>query len=84
MLINKDIYDKVSKITLTDYTSLETINGESYVYVDDFSTNCMIENLLIEIDEIQEKYDDLYQDLQDNYILRPKSDYTGDSYDDRF
>ena len=43
-----------------------------------------IENLDCELDILQEKYDDLEQDLHDNYRPLPMSEYTGDSYDDRF
>lgn len=43
-----------------------------------------IEELKSEIEEWQDKYQELEQDMKDNYIPRPMSDYTGDSYDDRF
>lgn len=85
MLINKDLYEKASNITMTDYINNKKYNnGESYVYLDDYSMITLIEDLLSEIDSLQEKYEDLEQDIEDNYIHRPMSNYTGDSYDDRF
>ena len=44
----------------------------------------MIEDLTCEYEVLQEKYDDFKQDVEDNYVSRPMSDYTGDAYDDRF
>lgn len=44
----------------------------------------IIEELKDEVEEWQGKYRDLEQILEDNYIPRLNSDYTGDSYDDRF
>ena len=44
----------------------------------------IIEDLDDEIEYWKEKYEDLEQDLEQNYIHRKRSDYTGDSYDDRF
>lgn len=34
--------------------------------------------------DLEEQLEDLKQDMEDNYIHRPMSHYTGDSYDDRF
>ena len=44
----------------------------------------MIEDLSCEYDVLKEEYDDFKQDVEDNYVSRPMSDYTGDAYDDRF
>ncbi|MEE3344284.1 MAG: hypothetical protein VZS44_09360 [Bacilli bacterium] len=44
----------------------------------------ILEDEIAEKEVWQEKYEDLEKDLEDNYISRPMSDYTGDSYDDRF
>ena len=44
----------------------------------------LLEDLKGDYDELEEKFEDLQQDLEDNYIPRPMSDYTGDRYDDRF
>lgn len=43
-----------------------------------------IEELKDDLDELKREYEDLEDDLEDNYIHRPMSHYTGDSYDDRF
>lgn len=66
MLINKDIVDRVQKITFDEYEEIYN-EGCKYTYISEYSIQCMIESLLIEIDSLQEKYDDLEQDLQDNY-----------------
>ena len=44
----------------------------------------MLEDLTNEYDVLKEKYDDFKQDVEDNYVSRPMSDYTGNTDDDRF
>lgn len=83
MLIDKKLYDKVKEITFDSYETIYN-EGAKYLYVSEYSVQCMLESLLDEIDKLQEKYDDLEQDLHDNYRPLPMSEYTGDSYDDRF
>ena len=75
--INEKLIEKVKKITGFDYKS----KGELVTYDDIVS---MIEDLTCEYDVLQEEYDDFKQDVEDNYVSRPMSDYTGDAYDDRF
>lgn len=43
-----------------------------------------VDDLKWEAEHWKEQYKDLEDDLNENYIARPRSDYTGDSYDDRF
>lgn len=75
--INEKIIEKVKKITGFDYKS----KGGLVTYDDIVS---MIEDLTCEYEILQEKYDDFKQNVEDNYLSRPMSDYTGDAYDDRF
>jgi hypothetical protein len=75
--INEKLIEKVKKITGFDYKS----KAELVTYDDIVS---MIEDLTCEYEVLQEKYEDLERDLEDNYIHRPMSDYTGDADDDRF
>lgn len=75
--IDEDLYKKIQSITSTDYDAIgDFIPSESIIP--------MLEDLLCEIEHQEERYEDLERDLQDNYIHRPVSDYTGDSYDDRY
>ena len=75
--INEKLIEKVKKITGFDYKSKAGL----VTYEDIIS---MIEDLTCEYEALQEKYDDFKQDVEDNYVSRPMSDYTGDAYDDRF
>lgn len=84
MKIDKELYNKATEITYTNYEPVELLNDDQNYYVEADSIESMIEDLLYEIDSLQEKYDDLEQDLQDNYRPLPRSEYTGDSYDNRF
>lgn len=75
--IDEGLYKKIQSITSTDYDAIgDFIPSESIIP--------MLEDLLCEIEHLEERYEDLERDLQDNYIHRPMSDYTGDSYDDRY
>ncbi len=75
--IDEKLKDKIEKITSTDYD----FKGN---FLPSESITSIFEDLIYEIDRLEEKYEDLEQDMEDNYIKRPMSDYTGDRYDDRF
>lgn len=75
--IDEKLKDKIEKITITDYD----FKGN---FLPSESITSIFENLIYEIDRLEKKYEDLEQDMEDNYIKRPMSDYTGDRYDDRF
>lgn len=75
--ISEKLLNEVKKITGYDYKS----KAELVTYEDIVS---MIEDLTCEYGVLQEKYEDLERDLEDNYIHRPMSDYTGNVYDDNF
>lgn len=75
--IDEKLKDKIEKITITNYDFKDNfLPSESIISI--------FEDLIYEIDRLEEKYEDLEQDMEDNYIKRPMSDYTGDRYDDRF
>lgn len=80
MIINEysfNILDKVSKLTLTDY-EIKWFNAENLEgYIDAEGLFCMIEDLLIEIEELQEKYEHLESDLRDNYRPIPYAEQVG-------
>ena len=82
MIIDNNIYKKVCEITLTNYEPLFEDNHR--VLLDHYSIESMFEELINEIDNLQEKYDDLEQDMQDNYRPISRGEYTGDRYDDRY
>lgn len=80
MLVNEnnyDVFEKVHKETLTDYEikwfNAKNIDG----YIDEECLLCMIEDLLYEVEHWKEKYEDLEQDLQDNYRPIPYSEQVG-------
>ena len=58
--LNEDLYNKIKNITFTDYEAI----GD---FIPSESIESMLEDLLLEIDRLQEKYEDLEQDLQENY-----------------
>jgi len=44
----------------------------------------IIEEMENEIETLNEKINEIENDIESNYKRIPMSDYTGDSYDDRF
>ncbi len=71
------IMNKASDITRTDYEIYDN-QIEGYLFV------VAVEELINTVEYYKQKIKELKQDLDDNYIHRPMSDYTGDSYDDRY
>lgn len=68
---------KVEKLMSSDYELLGDLIQVDYLV-------CVIKDLIYELDKTKEEFEDLKKDMEDNYIKRPMSDYTGDRYDDRF
>lgn len=68
--MDKKLYDKIEKLTATSFGGF-CREDEMLVKTEDLID--MLENLAIEVEIRQEQYDDLKQDLQDNYRpLTPK------------
>lgn len=72
-----DIIEKASKITLTDYDikwfDAENING----YIETESLISIIDDLIYEFDNLQEKIEDMEQDIRDNYRPIPVAEQYG-------
>lgn len=63
MIINKELANKIKSKTLNEYG----IKIEDKVYLEQNDVLSIIEDLLVEIDNLEEKYEDLERDMQDNY-----------------
>ena len=44
----------------------------------------IIEDLYGEVEHVREEFEDFKRDVEDNYVVRPISDYTGDCEDDKY
>lgn len=76
MKIDKELYEKVSKKTMTNYKPLYDKDPDiDYVIVFEDGVNGMLDDLLYEIEYLEEKYEDLKNDLEDNYVPRYKDKY---------
>lgn len=62
--MDKKLYDKIEKLTATSFGGF-CREDEMLLKTEDLID--MLENLAIEVEIRQEQYDDLKQDLQDNY-----------------
>lgn len=71
MKIKKELYDRISNTTLTDYEG--KILDDEYYFIDEYGIESMFEDLFCEINDLEEKIEDIKQDIRDNY--RPISPY---------
>lgn len=63
MIINKELANKIKSKTLNEYG----IELRDKVYLEQNDVLSIIEDLLVEIGNLEEKYEDLERDMQDNY-----------------
>ena len=63
MIINKELANKIKSKTLNEYG----IKIDDKVYLEQNDILSIIEDLLLEIGNLEEKYEDLERDMQDNY-----------------
>ena len=63
MIINKELANKIKSKTLNEYG----IKIDDKVYLEQNDVLSIIEDLLVEIENLEEKYEDLERDMQDNY-----------------
>ena len=84
MWLDTEIHEQVKEATGTYYTKDYINNKGKEVYIPKDNIISMIEDLLAEIKHKKEEYEHLERDLEDNYVSRPMSHYTGDPDDDRY
>lgn len=74
---NYEIFEKVSKMTMTNYEinwwDAENIKG----YIDPDTMLYMIEDLICEVERLEEKIEDILQDRNDNYRQIPYAEQVG-------
>ncbi len=65
MEIDRKLFEKAIAITNTDYKEIGLPDNK--YYVTNSAIECLIEDLLYEVDYLKEKIEDMEQDIQDNY-----------------
>lgn len=68
--IDEELLERIQNITNVDY-------GAEGDFISYLAVESIIEDLLIELDTLQEKYNDLEQDIEDNYRPIPVSEQYG-------
>ena len=71
MKISKELYMRISDKTNTDYEGI--ILSDDLFYVEPEVIESMFEDMFCEIDSLEEKIEDMEQDIRDNY--KPLSPY---------
>ena len=82
MLIESKLYNEASNITGIDYEEFIYNPGAKYGYISEYTAQSIIEDLIHEIDILNEKIEDLEQDIQDNYKPITKEEQYEVSYRD--
>ena len=78
MKLDKELYEKISKLTGTDYEALYTKNpDDEFIFIFNDSIENMLQDLLSEIDRLEEKIEDMDQDIEDNYRPIPVAEQVG-------
>ena len=77
MKIDKELYERVKKVTMTDFEAQYTKDpDDDFVWIlNDYTIDSMLEELLMEIDRIEEEYEDYKEYVSENYKQIPKSYY---------
>lgn len=79
MTIDKELFEKVKKATMTEYVFYNNVGfTEKEVFISDATATGMIEDLLYEIGVLEEKIEDIEQDIHDNYKRISVKDQLGD------
>lgn len=73
MKLNKNLYEKICKITRTDYELAESDDGENVLAYHDLDT--IIEDLVCAYGVLEEKLEDTIKDREENYKLIPFNPY---------
>ena len=71
-------------LDIRDWNNWEKDRFKDKDYITLYDLLADYQDLILENERLEEQYNDLQKDLEDNYVSRPMSDYTGSSYDDRF
>lgn len=79
MIISKELYKKIASKTLVDYSGYDLpSNKGKEIFVTEANALCMLEDLLYEIGVLEEKIEDIEQDIHDNYKRIEVKDQLGD------
>ena len=73
MKLDRELYEKVSKITGTEYKvdypkeHYDDFGEANVIIRDDYQIESMLEDLILEIHRLEERIDDIIEDRKENY-----------------
>lgn len=70
-LIDKNLMEKIKELTSTDYGLEEYYDDEKKVWIDRDVIEPMLDDLIWEIEEREEQFNDFKQDVKDNFERIP-------------
>ena len=81
MEIDRELYEKIEKITLTDYMPIYQKEEDAPVIITRPKMESILENLILEISSRDEKIEDIIKDRDDNYERIPVEKQVGGKYE---
>ena len=70
-LIDKNLMEKIQKLTSTDYGLEEYYDDEKKVWIDRDVIEPLLDDLIWEMEEREERFNDFKQDVKDNFERIP-------------
>ena len=70
-LIDKNLMEKIRKLTSTDYGLEEYYDDEKKVWIDSEAIEPLLDDLIWEMEEREEQFNDFKQDVVDNFERIP-------------
>lgn len=77
MLIDRNLYDRISDITDVDYLQMCLMKEEMFVKLSDSQVNSMLNDLLDKIDLLNKEIKDIKIDIESNYRPISKQEQIG-------
>lgn len=70
-LIDKNLMEKIKELTSTDYGLEEYYDDEKKVWIDSETIEPLLDDLIWEMEEREERFNDFKQDVKDNFERIP-------------
>lgn len=70
MYIDLNLFFKIQEATFTQYDNIAIVKDKEMALITSETIESMLEDLICEIDVLKEKYQDLQDDLENNYEKR--------------
>lgn len=74
MIISKELYEQISNITIMDYEGVLIKDKDEY-FVSEENMECMLKDLINEIQHKEEEFQDYKKDIEERYEIKKTNPY---------